>query len=106
MRSILLVVAGIVVGLFAGQLATELVNSEHDEQFGVMTKDVSLCQLKQSGCANGDSFGGLMSGTPFKLRGDLVIEVQLRVSPGELRRASELYALEKGHSIQHRLLFE
>jgi hypothetical protein len=106
MKRFALIALGFMLGLFGAQLASELMNGKYGEQYGVLRRDISLCELQQSGCAKGESFGGLMAGTPFRFRGDHVLEVRLRVAPPRVKELFEFRDKEWGERTEQRLLFE
>ncbi|MCY1078985.1 hypothetical protein [Archangium lansingense] len=106
MKRFALIALGFVLGLFGAQLASELMSAKYDEQYGVLRKDISICELQQSGCSTGESFGGLMAGTPFLFRGDHVLEVRVRVAPSRVNEFFDLRGKEWGEKTEHRLLFE
>jgi hypothetical protein len=106
MKTFALIALGFILGLIAVKLSSDLMMDKYGEQYGVVRRDISLCELQQSGCSRDESFGGLMKGTPFRFRGDLVLEVRLRIAPSIVKEALDFRDKEWAEKIERRLVFE
>jgi hypothetical protein len=106
MKRLAWVALGFILGLLAVELSSELMTRKYGEQYGVIRRDVSLCELQQSGCSGEEDFGGLMKGTPFRLHGDLVLEVRLRIAPSRVKEVLDFRDEEWAEKMEKRMVSE